>query len=307
MRVLITGDAGFVGGHLAQLLSQKRGARITGLTHDFKTDICDATRLPKILKRFKPDRIFHLAAQASVAASWKEAKLTFDVNIAGTLNLLNAVHVSCPKARVLVTGSAEEYGLSAHTKRPLKENAPLKPISPYAVSKAAQSLLAHQFVTSHGLFVVRTRAYNHFGPGQSPSFVASDFARQVASIEAGLQKPVMEVGFLDAYRDFTDVRDVVRAYSMLLEHGESGDVYNVCSGRAHSVRQILEFYLKQSSATIAVVQKGSRLRTADLARLVGDPGKLRALTGWKPSIAFERTLSDTLTYWRQKIGRSKKA
>lgn len=301
MRILITGDMGFVGGHLTRLLKND-GHTVIGLQRDFKADIRHSDKIHRILKKVRPDRIFHLAALASVAESWKKPKLTFDVNIGGSLNLFNAVHAHAPKARILVVGSAEEYGKSAEVVDRVKENAPMRPANPYAVSKAAQSMLAHQFVVSHNLHIVRTRAFNHLGPGQSPLYVASNFARQVALIEKGVQKPVIEVGYLEALRDFTDVRDVVRAYVQVLEKGKQGEVYNVCSGHARPVRQILEFYLSQSSATIAVKQNASRLRTADLARLVGDPGRLRAQTGWKPKITFEQTLKDVLNYWRQNIG-----
>ncbi len=301
MRILITGDTGFVGGHLIALL-KKEGHKIHGLQRDLKADIRDANKLQTILKKVKPERIYHLAAQASVAESWKEPKLTFDVNIGGSLNLFNAVHAHSPRARILVVGSAEEYGKSAEKANKISEKAAIRPANPYAVSKAAQSMLAHQFVVSHGLHIVRTRAFNHLGPGQSPLYVSSNFARQVALIEKGMQKPVIEVGYLEALRDFTDVRDVVRAYTLVLEKGKIGEVYNVCRGKARPVRQILEFYLSQSSATIAVKQNASRMRPADLSRLVGDPSRLRAQTGWKPRIAFERTLKDILNYWRQNIG-----
>ncbi len=301
MRTLITGDTGFVGGHLISHL-KKEGHKIFGLQRDFKADIRDASKLATVLKKVKPERIYHLAALASVAESWNKPKLTFDVNIGGSLNLFNAVHAHSPRARILAVGSAEEYGKSAEKMDRVKEDDAIRPVNPYAVSKAAQSMLAHQFFVSHGLHIVRTRAFNHIGPGQSPLYVSSSFARQVALIEKGAQKPIIEVGYLEALRDFTDVRDVVRAYALVLEKGKSGHVYNVCQGKARPVRQILEFYLSQSSATIAVKQNASRVRPADLSRLVGDPSRLRAQTGWKPRITFEQTLKDILNYWRQHIG-----
>ncbi len=301
MRILITGDTGFVGGHLTQLL-EKEGHQIVGLQRDFQADIRDANKIQSVLKKVKPERIYHLAAQASVAESWKKPKLTFDVNIGGSLNLFNAVHAHSPRARILVVGSAEEYGKSAEKSNKVREKEAIRPANPYAVSKAAQSMLAHQFVVSHNLHIVRTRAFNHLGPGQSPLYVSSNFALQVALIEKGAQKPIIEVGHLEVLRDFTDVRDVVRAYTLALEKGKSGEVYNVCQGKARPVSQILEFYLSQSSATIAVKQNASRMRPADLSRLVGNPSRLHAQTGWKPRIAFEQTLKDILNYWRQNIG-----
>ena len=299
MRVLITGAGGFVGSHLAKFTAKKKGVRLFGLTRR-DCDVRDEKKLSAILKKAAPDRIFHLAASASVKRSWEEPKLTFLNNVEGTRSLMESVKRSCPKARVLVTSSAEVYG-GRKSRQKLRESSKLRPANPYAVSKVLQELVAYRYFSADGLHVVRTRAFNHIGPGQSDAYVVSSFAKQTACIEAGLQKPVLKSGNLNAVRDFTDVRDVVRAYWLCLEKGEAGDVYNISSGRGRRIGEMLRYYLGRSVVTIKPEKDPRRMRAADPSSLVGDSGKLRRRTGWCPEFSFEESLSDILDHWRKKI------
>ena len=299
MRVLITGAAGFVGRHLTEFLSQKKGVTVFGLTRR-DCDIRDQKKLSKILKKIKPDRLFHLAALASVRRSWDEPARTFRDNVDGTRSVMEAVKRACPKARVLVTSSAEVYGSGARAR--FKESSMLRPMNPYAVSKVLQELVAYRYFLEDGLRVVRTRAFNHIGPGQSDAYISASFAKQTAWIESGQQKAVIRTGNLEAVRDFTDVRDVVRAYWLCLEKGRAGEVYNVSSGRGRKVAEILRYYLGQSVVTIRAEKDPRRLRAADPAAIVGDPSKLRRITGWKPEFSFEDSLSDILDEQRKRTG-----
>ncbi len=305
MRVLITGATGFVGRHLSILALSRKGTRVYGLVRrssddlvrgavPVRGDLLSKKSMIDVLLKVRPDRIYHLAGQASVARSWKDPKMTLDVNVGGTRALLEAAHRTGSKARILICGSADEYGASARRRGKITENFPLKPVSPYGVSKLAQSILGLHYFSTYGLWVVRTRAFNHIGPGQRAHFVVPSFARQIADISAGMQKPEIKVGNLAAVRDFTDVRDVVRAYWLALEKGKAGEVYNVCSGRPRRVAEILRFYLRVSSVKIKVSQDRSRLRASDMPRLVGDARKLARDTRWKPRVRFETTLRDVL-------------
>ncbi len=313
MRVLITGVTGFVGRHLAQVLSTQKGVEIYGLRRPGSKksaakpvslaacDVRDAKKLTFVLKKIKPSRIFHLAAAASVSQSWQHPELTFQSNVDGTRCLLEAVKQVCPRARVLVASSAEVYGSCQNPRQKLTEASPLRPINPYAVSKIAQEFTAYQYFASCGLQVIRTRAFNHIGPGQSDVYMAGSFAKQVALIEAGRQKAVVQVGNLEAIRDFTDVRDVVKVYRQCLEKGVAGEVYNVASGYGHKVGEILRFYLQQSAVTIKTEKNIGQFRAVDATTLVGNAGKIRRLTGWRPTFSFEKTLLDILNDWRNQI------
>ncbi len=313
MRLLITGAGGFVGRHLSVLALSKKKAQVYGLVRSqaasklvagvkpVRGDLLSASSMASVLKKVKPERIYHLAGQASVALSWKEPASTLRVNLGGTRSLLEAVRKTGSRARILVVCSADEYGASARSGRKLTEEAPLVPLNPYGRSKVAQDLLAQEYFRTHGLPIVRTRAFNHFGPGQSDRFVVPGFAKQVALIEAGRQKPQIQVGNLEAVRDFTDVRDVVRAYWLALEKGRAGEVYNVAGGRGRRVADVLRFYLGASSVRIKVRRDRSRLRASDMPFLIGDARKLERQTGWKPRIRFETTLRDVLKDWRKKI------
>jgi GDP-4-dehydro-6-deoxy-D-mannose reductase len=315
MRVLITGVAGFVGGHVVDFLrDQQPKAEIVGLDNRpgararalgieiVKADLEDAASIRSALARVRPDRVIHLAAQSSPQRSWEDPAGTLRTNVLGMLNLLEAVRGGAAAPRMVAVGSADEYGLVGPDEVPLREDAPLRPASPYAVSKVAQGYLALQYALSPGLHVVRTRTFHHTGPRRGEQFAESSFARQLAEIEAGQRPPRLEVGNLEAVRDFTDVRDVVRAYWLLLDRGVPGEVYNVCTGRGLRLRDLLERLIALSGLRVEVLVDATRLRPADAPILVGDPGRLRAATGWEPEVPLERTLGDLLDYWRERVG-----
>ncbi len=318
MRVLITGITGFVGSHLAELALEK-GAEVFG-TYRWRSrmdniqhlltkvrliecDLRDANSVRSALKEAKPDWIFHLAAQSFVPASWSAPADTMHSNVIGTVNLFEAVRHLELDCRIQVAGSSEEYGLQFEDELPIKETNPLRPLSPYAVSKIAQDMLGWQYCRSYGMFIVRTRAFNHSGPRRGEVFVDSGFAWQIARIEAGLQEPVIYVGNLEAKRDFTDVRDVVRAYWLALEKGQPGEVYNICSGKAWSIREVLDMLLGMAKVKVEVRQDPTRMRPSDVPVLLGDNTKFRTQTGWEPTIPYEQTLQDMLDYWRERVTR----
>ncbi|MHA1150978.1 MAG: GDP-mannose 4,6-dehydratase, partial [Promethearchaeota archaeon] len=257
-------------------------------------DLTDAYSIRDIIKEVKPDYIFHLAAQSFVKASWTNPSQTLTNNIIGELNLLEAVRNANYKPRIMIAGSSEEYG---HTETALNEDSPLLPLSPYGVSKVAQDLLAQQYERSYGLDIVVTRAFNHTGPRRGDVFVCSSFAKQIAEIEKG-KVPVIHVGNLDAERDFTDVRDIVKAYWLALEKGEKGEVYNICSETTIPIKNILRKLLMMSKLKIEIRQDPKRMRPSDLKVLVGDCTKFKEKTEWTPSIKIEQTLEDLLNYWR---------
>ena len=245
------------------------------------------------------------AAQSYVHASWHSPAETFNTNTISQVNLLEAVRAQGKAApRFLAIGSSEEYGLVHEDELPIKESNPLRPLSPYAVSKVTQDLMAYQYFKSYGLPIVRARAFNHEGPRRGDVFVTSNFARQIAEIEAGGREPTILVGNLKAVRDYTDVRDIVRGYWLLLERGDPGQVYNLCSGRGWAIQEILDFLLGESiNTSIRVREDPARLRPSDVPVLIGDCSRLTAL-GWKPRIPFEQTLRDLLGYWRERARRS---
>jgi GDP-4-dehydro-6-deoxy-D-mannose reductase len=315
--LLITGIAGFVGGHLVDLLrAEHPDEGIAGLVRPgtptpdhlrdgvrlLEADLEDPAAVEAAVAAVRPESIIHLAGQSSVHQSWTDPAGTLRTNVIGLLHVFEAVRRRRLAPRVLVVGSAEEYGAVDADAGPLAENAPLRPLSPYAVSKVAQGYLALQYALSRDLPVVRTRTFPHTGPGRGEAFAESSFARQIAEVEAGRRRPVLAVGNLDAVRDFTDVRDVVRAYWALLERGASGEVYNVCSGRGRSIGDVLRSLLEISGVHVDLQVDRERLRPSDLPALVGDPRKVREATGWEPRIALERTFRDLLDHWRERVG-----
>ncbi len=264
-------------------------------------DLEDGTALAELLARLQPAAVYHLAAQSSAAVSFREPAATLRTNLMGTLNLLEAVR-PLPQDRrpaVLVVGSAEEYGPQPPGSPPLREDAPLNPLSPYGVSKAAQSLLCRQYVRSYDLRVILTRSFSHTGPGQDERFVFPSFARQIAAAETGRGPRVIRVGNLEAIRDFLDVRDVVRAYLALIEDGTPGQVYHVCSGKPLSIRQGLDMLLAQARVPVAIEPDPDRSRPSDIPVLVGDNTKLRACTGWQPAWEMADTLGALLAEARK--------
>jgi GDP-4-dehydro-6-deoxy-D-mannose reductase len=315
MRVLITGVSGFVGGHMVDLLrAEAPQAEIVGLDSRpgnraralgieiVKADLQDPVSVRRALEQVRPDRLVHLAAQSSPQRSWEDPAGTLKTNLLGLLHLLEAARTLSLEPRLLVVGSAEEYGLVQPHQMPLREEAPLRPASPYAVSKVAQGFLALQYALSLGLPIVRTRTFHHTGPRRGEQFAESSFARQLAEIEAGRRPPWVEVGNLDAVRDFTDVRDVVRAYWALLDRGAPGEVYNVCSGRGVKMTDLLEELVALSGLEVEIRVDPSRLRPLDVPVVVGDPSRLCAATGWHASIPLSQTLRDLLDHWRERVG-----
>jgi len=317
VKALITGVTGFVGSHLAEYLVSLGEFEVYGTYRvrsrmDHLTDVqsqitlieCelrDANSVDRLIDRVRPERIFHLAAQSFVPTSWNSPEDTLVNNIVGEVNLLEAVRKYNFPVRLQVACSSEEYGFVKPEETPIREDNPLRPLSPYGVSKVAQDLLAYQYQQSYGLHTVRTRTFNHEGPRRGESFVLSNFAKQIAEIEKGLRRPVLQVGNLDAIRDFTDVRDIVSAYHLSLEHGQPGEVYNIGSGNRVRIGDALEQLLKLTRVNIQVAQDISRMRPSDVLILHADSEKFRSVTGWKPRVPFEQTLADMLDYWRVRV------
>lgn len=309
---LIIGAAGFVGGYLAAHLNEtgRWNVAATKMAHEtmdlsdtdvFDLDILDKAAVAALLQRVCPDVVFHLAAQSSVALSWKNPALTVDVNIKGMLNVLDAVRDSRHKMRVLLIGSSEEYGPVRPDEIPVRETTPTRPASVYAVTKDTQNRLGALYAKAYGMDIVSTRSFNHIGPKQAPIFVVADFCKQVAEIEAGRREAVMRVGNLSAKRDFTDVRDVVRAYALLAQHGRAGETYNVGQGVSVAIEDILRQILSLSPAQVRVEVDKARLRPVDVPEVRADIEKLRQATGWQPEIPLRETLRETLEYWRGAI------
>ncbi len=266
-----------------------------------EADMADASSMRKLIAAVRPDRIFHLAAQSFVLASWHYPAETLQLNILGQLNLLEAVREVGIDPLIQIAGSSEEYGLVHPDEVPMKETNPLRPLSPYAVSKVGQEMLAYQFHRSYGMKTIVTRGFNHTGPRRGHVFVTSSFARQIARIEKGLQPPVLMVGDLTSKRDWTDVRDMVKAYWLTLEMCTPGEAYNIGSGVSRSVSEMLDILLAFSQVRIDVKQDPARMRPSDVKILWADAGKFQAATGWRPEIPFEKTMADTLDYWRKRV------
>ena len=318
MRVLITGITGFAGSHLADYILANHSdvpvfgfvrwrSRMDNIVHIqdkvelHEADIKDVISLKKALADIKPDRIFHLAAQSFVPASWKLPAETFAINAIGQINLFEALLSLKLNPKIHIAGSSEEYGHVNPDEVPMKETNPLRPLSPYAVSKVAQDLLAYQYFKSYGMKTVRTRGFNHTGPRRGDVFVTSNFAKQIAEIEKRKKEPVIHVGNLEAKRDFTDVRDIVRAYWLAAEKGEDGEVYNVGTGKAMAMKEMLDILLSLSKAKVKIKMDPERLRPSDVPILQSDCSKFVRLTGWKPQIPLEQTFKDLLNYWRERV------
>ena len=302
---LVTGIGGFVGPYLAEhLLSSAH--EVFGIERNpkskvvgcrvFACDVLDSAKVSGIVKSCRPDFVFHLAAVSSVGKSFEEPEFTMRVDVEGTKNVLEAVSQHSPKAVVLVVSSAHVYGIPKQL--PISETQGINPISRYAKSKVEKEKEALGYFRSRGLKVIISRSFNHVGPGQPPGFICSDFAKQIADIEKGAE-PIIKVGNLSARRDFTDVRDIVKAYSLSLQRCTPGEIYNVCSGRAYSARQVLDMLLKMSDKKIKVIEDKSA-KKGDIPSMLGDSSKFVKATGWKPEIQFEKTLGDVLDYWRSR-------
>lgn len=318
MRILITGIAGFVGAHLTEHLLTLPGVEIHGVVHRHDQrirhlkerlhlhagDLRNPLWVSEIIAQIQPDYVLHLAAWSDVGGSWQQPWVTYELNIQCQLNILEAVRRTAPACRVLIVASNEVYGLVGLDDLPMDEETPFRPNSPYGVSKVTQDLMGYQYWVGHGLPVIRVRSFNHMGPGQSDDFAASAFARQIAEMEAGLRPPVLKVGNLDAERDFTDVRDIVRAYWLAATLGEPGQAYNVGSGRCFSIRWVLDTLLSLTDLDVTIETDPTRLRPSDIPRTLCDNRKLVAATGWQPQIDLRETLGDLLKSWRGQMKQS---
>ncbi|MCC6653341.1 MAG: GDP-mannose 4,6-dehydratase [Candidatus Eisenbacteria bacterium] len=315
-KVLITGVTGFAGSHLVEFLHSRGDCEIHGiyrwrsrmeniehLTDLIKLHECDlrdAMNTYDTIARIRPDWIFHLAAQSFVPTSWVAPSESLSTNVQAQVNIFEAVRRLGLKTRIQLACSSEEYGMVYPDETPIKETNPLRPLSPYAVSKVAQDMLGYQYWMSWKVDSVRTRGFNHEGPRRGPVFVASDFAKQIADIEKGKKAPILHVGNLEAKRDFTDVRDMVRAYVLALEKCEPGEVYNIASGSCWTIQALLDHLLSLTKLKIEVKEDPARLRPSDVPILLGDNSKFVKATGWQPTIKFEQTLADMLEYWRSR-------
>ncbi|HEX3130658.1 MAG TPA: GDP-mannose 4,6-dehydratase [Thermoanaerobaculia bacterium] len=320
MRALITGITGFAGSHLAEYLLNEHPdvevfgtyrwrSRMDNVEHLrsrirlLEADLRDYTSMHAALDKSKPDVIFHLAAQSFVPSSWTAPNETLTTNVSGQTNLFEAIRALRLDPVVQIACSSEEYGLVLPDETPIKETNPLRPLSPYAVSKVAQDYLGYQYFQSYGLKVVRTRGFNHTGPRRGQVFVTSNFCSQVAAIGLGLQEPVIRVGNIEAIRDFTDVRDMVRAYWLAVTKAKPGEVYNIATGNGIRISEMLNRLIEISGLDVKIEVDPDRLRPSDVEILIGDATKFKADTGWEPRIPFEQTLNDLLDYWRQTLSR----
>ncbi len=316
-KVLITGITGFAGSHLVEYLLTLPGLEVFGMRRwrsrtehidhlarriaIHECDLRDQTSVTNTLKDLRPDKIFHLAAQSFVPTSWHAPEESLTTNVIGTLHLFEGVRQAGIDPWIQVACSSEEYGLVGPEELPIKEENPLRPLSPYAVSKVGQDMLGYQYFKSFGMKIVRTRAFNHTGPRRADVFVCSSFAKQIAEAEKGVREPLIKVGNLDAARDFTDVRDIVKAYWLSLIKCEPGEVYNISSGKSYVIREVLDMLLSMTPTKIRVETDPGRLRPSDVPLLKGDSSKFREASGWKPEVPFEQTLNDILDYWRERV------
>lgn len=315
-RALITGITGFAGSHLAELLLGD-GVEVYGIRRwrskednieqiknkiEFhEADLLDAHSLYSVINQIKPDYIFHLAAQSFVQSSWASPSNTMEVNVTGSVNLFEAVRKTGLPIRVQIACSSEEYGKVLEDEVPITEKNPLRPLSPYAVSKLAMDYLGYQYYESYGTQIIRTRGFNHTGPRRGDVFAESSFAKQIAEIEKGKQDPVIHVGNLDSIRDYTDVRDMVRAYYLAVQKCDPGEEYNICTGEGQKIKDVLDLLLSFSKVNVEIKEDPARMRPSDVLVLIGDSSKFRKKTGWKPEIKFEKTMKDLLDYWREII------
>ena len=319
MKVLITGITGMAGSHLAEYLLAQGHIEVHGTfrwrsnreniagfeerVNLYECDLRDPYAVLRLLRKIQPHRIYHLASQSNVAASWTSPRETLVNNITAQLNVFESMRqLDLLDTRILISGSSEEYGMVYEYELPVSEENPLRPLSPYAVSKVAQDNLAYQYHQSYGLQVIRTRAFNHTGPRRSDAFVISNFARQIVEIEMGKRDPIIQVGNLSARRDFTDIRDVVKAYTLAMEYCDSDCAYNIGSGAGRRIKEVLDTLLSMAKLIIQVQEDPGRIRPSDVPAMICDNTRFREKTGWKPEISFDQTLHDLLGYWREKLG-----
>jgi len=321
-KVLITGITGMAGSHLAELLVNEHPdhkvfgvkrwrspmgniASIVDYVNLIDCDLTDPSGVQEMIEQIKPTIIFHLAAQSFVPTSWTNPASTLTDNILMQLNIFEAVRHLKLDPTIQIALSSEEYGMVYPDEVPIREGNPLRPLSPYAVSKVAQDMLGYQYHQSHGLKVIRTRAFNHEGPRRGEVFVTSNFAKQVAEIELGLRLPVINHGNLDAKRDWTDVRDMVRGYLLSVKKCTPGEDYVLASGVTRTVKEMLDYLLSLSKVKIECKLDPTRLRPSDVQVLLGDPSKFKKATGWEPRFTFEQMMTDLLNYWREELATKK--
>ncbi|MDO5402400.1 MAG: GDP-mannose 4,6-dehydratase [Eubacteriales bacterium] len=310
MKALVIGGGGFVGTYLVNHLADELGMETAvtktekeqlSLTNAkiYNMDILEKEQIGAVLNEFRPDYILHLAAQSSVAYSWKNPGLTIDVNVKGSVNVLDSIRELDYKPRVLLIGSGEEYGHIKEGECPIIEDTVLRPGNIYAATKSCQNMIGAIYAKAYDLDIMMVRAFNHIGPNQAPMFVVADFCKQVAEIEKGDREPVMYVGNLSAKRDFTDVRDVVRAYGMLVQRGKRGETYNVGTGHAVAIQEILDKIIGMSDRKIDVKVDPNKLRPVDVPIIEPNISKINECVGWSPEISIDQTLEETLDYWRR--------
>ncbi len=317
MRILVTGITGFAGSHLAEALlahggvelfgTSRRRAWAKGLGHLAERielrccDLCDGAALEALMCEVQPEQVYHLAGYAHAGQSFREPEAAWDANLTATRRLYDAIDRWDRHPRILYVGSGLVYGEPSAPDEAHAETAPLRPASPYASSKAAADLASYQYTRAPGLDIVRVRPFNHIGPRQSPQYAVAHFAQQVAAIERGQQPPVLESGNLSPRRDLTDVRDMVRAYILLMQNGRSGEVYNAGSGEAHSMQVVLDHLLSLARVKIEVRLQAELVRATETNVIRADASKLRRETKWKPQYTLQQTLADILAYWRQRL------
>lgn len=311
MSTMVIGAAGFVGPYLVDSIRAELDNEIivTKLCNEQtdisgavieNLDVLDRKQIFDVIGKYKPQYIFYLAALSSVAASWKNPSLTVDINIKGALNLLDTIReINNYNPRILIVGSGEEYGHIQENEIPIRETNSLHPGNVYAVTKACQNMMATLYSEAYGMDIVLTRSFNHIGPGQKPIFVIADFCSQVAKIEKGQQEAVIKVGNLSAKRDFTDVRDVTKAYIALMKKGRKGETYNVGSGHAISVQDALDMIISKTWKSVKVEIDETKFRPVDVPIIEADITKITKDTGWKPIIPIERSIEEILEFWRK--------
>lgn len=314
-KALIIGAGGFVGNYIIKHFQNDLSwqVEVTKMEHEnigsevktYNLDILDISQIKQVLNASRPDYIVHLAAQSSVALSWKNPTLTVDVNIKGSINVMDAVRDLDYKPRLLLIGSGEEYGHIKPEETPIVEDNVRRPGNIYAATKACQNMIGKIYADGYDMDIMMVRAFNHIGPNQAPIFVVADFCKQVAEIEKGIKEPIIKVGNLSAKRDFTDVRDVVRAYGLILQKGKKGETYNVGSGNAVAIQMILDKIIAMSSIDIKEEVDPNKLRPVDVPIIEADTNKLRETTGWEQTIELDTTLEETLNYWRNQDINSK--
>lgn len=317
MRVLITGICGFAGSYLAEYMLTKNNVSIFGIKR--KQDVidnirhivnrlnlveCDITHqsaLTRIIRRIKPDRIFHLAAQTFCQPFLQNLRQIYNVNLLGTINLYESVRKANIHSLLHVACSSAEYGITLPRENFIKETNPFRPVNSYAVSKIGQDVISCEYWSTYQLKIIRTRAFNQTGPRERAEFVCAGFAKQIAEVELGLREPVIYAGNLKTKRDFTDVRDIVKGYWLALEKGLPGEVYNLCSGRTYAVKEILDILLSMSNTKVKIKVNSKRVKSVDVPLQIGDYSKFYNQTGWKPRIPLDQTLRDLLNYWRRQL------